>query len=275
MGYVTRKIAFESTFLKKILFLRNVLKPFLRHPSIPSIFKYFSFIFDWMKYKRMVVDRKERTLIRDWYPCLFDKTPTTAIDPHYFYLGVWAAKKIYFTKPACHVDVGSQLQFVGFLTTFTDVIFVDIRQAEVSLDRFKCRPGSILNLPFENNSLYSISCLHVAEHIGLGRYGDPIDPHGTEKACKELSRVLSPDGNLFFALPIGVPRVCFNAHRIHSTKMIIEYFSGLDLVEYSGVHDDGRYVENVDIDEFADSQYACGLFWFRKPRDGGVKINYG
>ncbi len=93
-------------------------------------------------------------------------------------------------------------------------------------------------------------------------------------ACNELKRVLAPGGNLYFALPIGKPRVCFNAHRIHAAKTIIEYFSGLDLVEYSGVHDDGRYVEKVDIGEFVDSQYACGMFRFRKPLERGV-INHG
>ena len=108
------------------------------------------------------------------------------------------------------------------------------------------------------------SCLHVAEHIGLGRYGDQLDPKGTFSTAVELERVLAPGGNLYFALPIGIPRVCFNAHRIHAAETICAYFSGLTLMEFSGVHDDGRFVERVTLEEFRSSEYACGLFWFSK-----------
>jgi hypothetical protein len=41
-------------------------------------------------------------------------------------------------------------------------------------------------------------------------------------------------------------------------------FSELALVEFSGVHDDGQYVERVDLSEFSESNYACGFFWFRR-----------
>ena len=49
-----------------------------------------------------------------------------------------------------------------------------------------------------------------------------------------------------------------------SIKKRIEYFKDLELVEFSGVHDDGRFVERVGLDEFSESEYACGMFWFRK-----------
>jgi hypothetical protein len=42
----------------------------------------------------------------------------------------------------------------------------------------------------------SLSGLHVAEHIGLGRYAAPLKPHGTRQACVDSQRVLAPAGNL-------------------------------------------------------------------------------
>jgi SAM-dependent methyltransferase len=133
------------------------------------------------------------------------------------------------------------------------------------MDGLTNQGGDILDLPFADGSIASLSCLHAAEHIGLGRYGDPLNPHGTREACMELRRVLAPGGNLYFAVPVGRERVCFNAHRIHAPGTIMEYFSGLDLIELSCVHDDGRYVEKVKPDEFTRSEHACGMFWFRKP----------
>ncbi len=50
--------------------------------------------------------------------------------------------------------------------------------------------ANILDLPFKGNSVESLSCMHVVEHIGLGRYGDPMDPEGDIEAIKELKRVV-------------------------------------------------------------------------------------
>jgi hypothetical protein len=110
----------------------------------------------------------------------------------------------------------------------------------------------------------SISCLHVAEHIGLGRYGDPLDPQGTKKAARELSRCLAVGGNLYFSLPIGKERLCFNAHRIHDPETIIKYFSDLKLVDFSTSGDDKVFVENTEPAKYKDQRYACGMFWFTK-----------
>lgn len=124
--------------------------------------------------------------------------------------------------------------------------------------------ADILHVPFGSGTVESLSCLHVAEHIGLGRYGDSLNPYGTRQATRELARVLATGGSLYFALPVGKPRVCFNAHRIHAPATIREYFSDLELIELSGVHDDGRFVEHVNLAEFDKSEYACGMFWFKK-----------
>ena len=217
---------------------------------------------DWHRYARLP-DAEPIRLI-DSYPQLHDRTSTTGIDAHYFYTSGWAMRRIVAQKPMRHVDIGSQTMFVNLLSAVLPVTFVDYRPLEAHIEGLTNCSGDILNLPLADGSIASLSCLHVAEHIGLGRYGDPLNPHGTRQACAELQRVLAPGGNLYFVLPIGSPRVCFNAHRIHAPGTIIKYFAELKLVELSGVHDDGRFVERVDPNEFKESGYACGMFWFRK-----------
>lgn len=235
----------------------------IRTKILSGLVKYPGYLSDMVKYSRM--DGAEPIELANTYPCLFDKTSKSSVDSHYFYQDLWAFKKIYSLKPELHVDVGSNVNYVGFLTVITNVHFVDIRPLEVSnIENLKSVKGSILNLPYESDSLKSISCLHVAEHIGLGRYGDALDPLGTKKAASELTRCLAQGGNLFFSLPVGKPRLCFNAHRIHSPRQIIEYFGNLRLVELSGTDDKKQYIENIDIDILENSRYACGMFWFTK-----------
>jgi SAM-dependent methyltransferase len=229
---------------------------------LKAVPRYLDFLKDWAKYSRL--EGAESAKLINTYPCIHEKTQTTSFDSHYFYQDIWAFKRIYASRPDHHVDVGSAIDFVGFLTAITKVTFVDIRPLLASLDNFDSRKGTLLSLPFEDSSLLSLSCLHVAEHIGLGRYGDPLDPLGTEKGCKELCRVLAPKGNLYFSVPVGKPRLCFNAHRIHSPGQIIDYFSDLELVEVSGIDDKGRFIMNIDVHILERANYACGLFWFKK-----------
>ena len=199
------------------------------------------------------------------YPQVHDRTSTTQIEKHYFYVNGWAMRRIVTTAPRFHIDVASQVIFSNLLGGVMEVVFVDYRILEAKLTGLQCMGGSLLALPFAQHSVDSLSCLHVVEHAGLGRYGDPLDPEGTRKAAQELARVLAPGGNLFLATPVGQPKLCFNAHRIHSAEFIRDLFSHLDLIEFSGIHDNGHYVERVELTEFSESEYACGLYWFRRP----------
>ncbi len=227
-----------------------------------SLFAYPRYAIDWLRYIRM--PEAEVLNILDAYPQLSDRLYVTKVDAHYFYVNGWAMRRIVANYPKQHIDIGSQVVFVNLLSAVLPVTFIDYRPLEMSIQGLTNRSGDILNLPFVDGSIDSLSCLHVAEHIGLGRYGEPLNPRGTQQACSELKRVLANGGNLFFSLPVGKPRVCFNAHRIHDPKTIIDYFIGLELVEFSGVHDDGHFVERVSLDEFSGSHYACGMFWFQK-----------
>ena len=230
--------------------------------ALRGLLAYPRFFADWQRY--VASPGSELLHLTDIFPQLHDRSSTTAIDAHYFYVNNWAMRRITSQHPMGHVDVGSQTIFASLLSAVTPVTFVDYRPLQSNLDGLGCLGADILHLPFGDDSGESLSCLHVAEHIGLGRYGDPLNPQGTRQAAQELKRVLARGGNLYFALPVGKSRVCFNAHRIHAPETIIEYFSELELVELSGVHDDGRFVEGVGPDEFRESEYACGMFWFRK-----------
>ena len=110
--------------------------------------------------------------------------------------------------------------------------------------------------------------MHTVEHIGLGRYGDPIDPEGDQKAIRELKRVTAIGGSLLFVVPIaGSPTIMFNAHRIYSYNQIIKYFDGFELKKFSLVPDKYEklnFIENATKEDVDMQKYGCGCFWFIK-----------
>lgn len=170
-------------------------------------------------------------------PCLLDRTAATPLEPTYFYQDSWAAAKIFRQAPEHHYDVGSSAMTVGIISQFVPTTMVDIRPIELQLENLSFRQGSIVDLPFPDNSIASLSSLCVVEHIGLGRYGDPFDPWGSEKAIGELKRVLKPGGDLYVSIPVDEEcRVYFNAHRAFTREYVLELFAGFELVEEKYVY---------------------------------------
>jgi hypothetical protein len=223
------------------------------------------FVSSWAQYRRLA--GAERTSLLDSHPQLHDRTAVTPFDAHYFFMNAWAMRCILRSKPKRHVDVGSHNAFVSLLSAAVPVAFLDYRPLTVELDGLVPICGSVTELPFGNQTLASISSLSVVEHIGLGRYGDTLDCAGTMKSAAELTRVLAPGGNLFVGVPIGAPRVCFNAHRILAPDTFVDLFRPLKLVQFSVVTDEGLFHENVEPAEYSTSRYSCGLYWLTRDLD--------
>ncbi len=226
------------------------------------------FISDYFKLKNALQSDSRFSLsVSNLQPILTDKTDTTLFEPHYVYHPAWAARIVAKTNPEKHVDISSMLQFSTIVSAFVPVEFYDYRPADLKLSGLTSQPGDLTNLPFPTNSVTSLSCMHTLEHIGLGRYGDPIDPKGDTKAASELGRVLAPNGSFIFVTPVGKSKLQFNAHRIYSYEQVLALFPDLKLVEFSLVPDNFRevgFIENADPNLVKDQDWGCGCFHFTK-----------
>lgn len=188
------------------------------------------------------------------------------IRSQYFFQDIWAANYLYKKNIREHLDIGSRLNgFVGHLLPFCKVKYVDIRDMPTEIENLEFIKGSIVSLPFRNNSQENLSCLHVIEHIGLGRYGDEIDPFGHQKSAQELTRVLSCGGTLIISVPVGEERLNYDAHRVFHPDTVLKIFSGLNLTKFCLITDKLEIIEDADFEKAANCIYGCGIFVFRKP----------
>lgn len=232
--------------------------------TIPKrIAAFFPFLAQWFWFRKKD-DKRFALRYRDIYPCLKDKLTTTPFDHHYTYHPAWAARVLAKTNPGLHIDISSILNFSAITSAFVPVKFYDYRPAQLQLTNFESDFADLKKLPFQSNSVESISCMHTIEHIGLGRYGDEMDVTGDIKAIEELKRVTQPNGQILFVTPVGMPKIEFNAHRIYSYEQIITYFKGCELLEFSLIPDAGGMISNADPGLVKDQKYGCGCFWFKK-----------
>lgn len=230
--------------------------------SLSELPRYLS---EWNAYNKEATT--QQIFFRDSYPCLADRVVDTPFDPHYFFQAAWLARRLHDVMPPFHVDIGSSVMMINVLSATTKTIFVDYRPLRVHLSNFLPLGGDIVQLPFRAGSITSLSCLHVLEHVGLGRYGDPINPEGSRLAATELQRVLKPGGRLFLSVPVGRERVCFNAHRVFSPSTVRGFFQELQLKTFSLVDDVGRFNEEISPEAADNLEYGCGLFEFVKARE--------
>jgi len=255
-----------NTNLKKILKLfgvgavTNWMSAMLRYPL---------FLLDLQKFKKLHNNSEKRFSLDfiNLYPCVNDKTTNTGFDRHYIFHTAWAARKVREINPVIHYDISSSLYFNAIVSAFVPIKFYDYRPAALNLSNLESGEADLYKLPFESNSLQSLSCMHVIEHVGLGRYGDPMDYDGDLKAIEEIKRVLTSGGNLLFVVPIGKNIIMYNAHRIYTYNQIVSYFSDYTLQEFSLIPDDRQddtIVENASEDYSNTQSYGCGMFWFKK-----------
>lgn len=186
-----------------------------------------------------------------------------AASGHYFHQDLLVARHIFENKPIKHVDIGSRTDgFVAHVAVFREIEVFDIREQKSNVKNIVFKQADLMQLP-ENMHDYcdSISALHSIEHFGLGRYGDPIDYFGHEKAIENITKILRIGGKFYFSVPIGSQRINFNAHRVFSIQYLLELFAvNFELKSFSYVDDNGNLNENIEFTEEL-IQTNCGCFY--------------
>lgn len=207
------------------------------------------------------------------YPILSDyEEQAGTASGHYFHQDLLVAAQIFANTPRRHIDVGSRIDgFVAHVAAFREIEVMDVR----ALKDTGHKNISFLKADLMSNSgggsaiSDSVSCLHALEHFGLGRYGDPIDPHGHIKGFRNILKMVSSGGHLYVSVPIGSsPGVYFNAHRVFDAMEIFEWIPAdecLRLVRFDYVDDLGDLHANVDLGKVVpDVAYGCGIYTFKR-----------
>jgi SAM-dependent methyltransferase len=211
-------------------------------------------------------------------PCFQDRHEEGgAIKNEYFWQDLLVAREICSAQPERHVDVGSRIDgFVAHVASYREIEVFDVRPFSKEIPGMLFRQADLMD-PIESLDNYcdSLSCLHALEHFGLGRYGDPLDPRGHEKGIASMSRLLKVGGVLYLSVPLGVPRVEFNAHRVFDPKEIVLIAAAhlLSLQRLTILHADGTSrdckLDEEPFGELTSRSYTLGLFRFIKNKHQG------
>lgn len=193
---------------------------------------------------------------------------------HYFHQDLLVAQRIFAARPRRHVDIGSRIDgFVAHVASYRAIEIMDLRPVASTASNISFLQADAMRPDEVPASICdSLSCLHVLEHFGLGRYGDELDPLGYERGFESLVRMLEPGGTLYLSVPIGPQKVLFNAHRrFHATTILGLADGRLELRRLDVVDDLGDLRSSIDLElpwkdpTLGCRREGCGIFEFRKP----------
>lgn len=222
--------------------------------------------------KDLVRFRKEYSGRLTLTPCLsdwYEEGGTTKSE--YFWQDLLVARRIFAAAPERHVDVGSRVDgFVAHVASFREIEIFDVRPITSNIPGIVFKQADLMQPASPEPYCDSLSCLHALEHFGLGRYGDPIDPHGSENGLKNMAALLKVGGTFYLSVPIGIERVEFNANRVFDPRKLIKIAAeqSLRLQSITVISGTGQAEEVEEcsprLEALAQQNYALGIFTFRK-----------
>ena len=162
-------------------------------------------------------------------PSLHDRTQSAgSTSSLYFLQDLSCSTYCNLLNSHSHIDIGSRVDgFVAQIGTRRKLDVLDIRPALIPFKNISFVQGDICNPPGELIGQYDlVTSLHAIEHIGLGRYGDKIDPESWLTALRNCRSLASRDGKVLISLPIvegDDSYVEFNSQRVIGAKQIISF----------------------------------------------------
>jgi len=123
-------------------------------------------------------------------------------------------------------SVGSVLP-IDLASQGYEVWCIDVRQYEGNglVPNLKCLVGDVRKTSFEKGFFDCVIAVSTLEHIGLGRYGEWLEPDGDITAVSEISRIMSINGALLVTLPFGKGEV-FPSHRVYNQQRLQTILEG-------------------------------------------------
>ena len=189
---------------------------------------------------------------------------------HYFHQDLLVAKLNNEHNPKRHIDVASRVDgFVAHVASYREIEVLDVRPLEKSVhENIKFRQADLMNSQ-DIGKTDSLSCLHVIEHFGLGRYSDPIDVDGHNKGITNLVNLVEENGRMYISFLIGKnDEVHFNAHRVFHPTTILKHPSikrSMRLIRFDFVDDNGDlHLSKSLADIDTDTKFGCGIYTFEK-----------
>jgi hypothetical protein len=152
---------------------------------------------------------------------------------HYDAFGYWIAERLARSNRRRRIlDIGSPKTQNAILSASHDVTAIVLADCSDGFSAVTYIQHDVTQpLPFLAASFDCFTSTVALPLIGLGRYGDRIDPNSLPNLVSELGRIMSDDSELFVSMAFGPSLLVFNNHWCLDLEAILRVFKGWRLVD--------------------------------------------
>ena len=163
--------------------------------------------------------------------------------------------------------------FTSTLSAYHNVTSLVLANPSDTLSNTKYIKHDVSNvLPFENKTFDIFTSTVSIPLLGLGRYGDRVDPNAIENFIGELDRVMKDKSTLYISMCLGHNILCFNNGFYLTIEKIEKLFSNFKLKDtlidmWSGQNRNyltERFVKTCDIKQIHSNDYKVIIMKFQK-----------
>jgi len=161
-------------------------------------------------------------------PFAHDKHSESGTQQSIYFLQDISCSQYCMSKPyEKHIDIGSRVDgFVSQIAASRSIEVLDIRPSSSMINNINFIQGDITDTNDDLLGNYDLATsLHALEHVGLGRYGDSINPNGLEISLRNIRALTKVGGETLISLPVSSSQydiIEFNAQRIMSYISILD-----------------------------------------------------
>ena len=203
-------------------------------------------------------------------PYLKEKTESAGVNfGQYFWQDLVVAQEVNRLSPKNHLDVGSRIDgFIAHVATTRPITFLDIRPLQSLVPNVTFLQGDILT--FRSEIRYElVTSLHVLEHIGLGRYGDEINPNGHLQAFERLVNCADIAGRIWVSFQVAERTITqFNGQRIIGFLEPLHWAQTLNLklekFVYLGNDEILKEFDGDSLPMLRPTTGSLGIYFFRR-----------
>jgi hypothetical protein len=183
----------------------------------------------------------------------------SAVEPftHYDAFYYWIARDISYKKSQKILDIGGKKVINGWLSVMNEVTSVNLVTPVDGISNVKyVAADATKRLPF-NDEEFDVFISPVSLNlIGLGRYGDNVDPNAIPNLILDLSRCMKQNSVMYISMVFGEDQVLFNHHFVLSLATIKKLFANWQIEEYlidnqnltsDNIEGGGRFSGNLQL----------------------------
>jgi hypothetical protein len=200
-------------------------------------------------------------------------------DPHEFFshydaYSFWLSKKIKEMGGVRNIlDLGNKKITNASLSLDNNVTALVLKDCEDRMSNVNYVIHDIAKpLNFKDN-LFDVFSSSVTLHlVGLGRYGDEINPQSILNFIEELDRVMKNKSDLIFSISYGNNCLTFNEGWKFDMNILKKIFFKWTLVDYLIDNNSSsfvkpyteRYTKDFSLDEWGDGEYRVIFLHFKR-----------